>query len=188
VSHICLIDACPIAPNAIGVINDYVGLMNDQKAYADWAFRQMSVKQIVEQAEAHMPEGQPFVVYIHDPGTDREDVVVIPGRSDPNQPSLGEGNPFGTPTDNRVFAGVGRAKNVQPGSNYFYSGPSGKMHIANVAGGPGGLPAQQASPFIHREPDGEVKPHDVLKEGGPLPARGDLDKDHPNYHDPSGLA
>ena len=174
--------------NAIGVFNDYVGLQSDQRTLIDWAFRQMSTNRIVAQAEANMPEGQPFVVYIHDPGTDHEDVVIMPGPYDPNQPSFGQGESFGTPTDNRVIAGMGRGKNVQPGSNYFYRGPDGKVHIASVAGAPGGLPAQQASPFIHREPNGEVRPRDVIKEGGPLPARGDLDPDHPNYRDPTGLA
>jgi hypothetical protein len=51
---------------------------------------------------------------------------------------------------------------------------------------------QQASPFIHRDNnrggDRDGRPHDVLKEGGVLPARGDLDHDHPSYRDPRALA
>jgi hypothetical protein len=47
---------------------------------------------------------------------------------------------------------------------------------------------QQASPFTRRGSDGDVRRHDALKEGGVLPARGDLDRDHPGYRDTSGLA
>ncbi len=177
------------APSIAGVLNDYVGLMNDQKAYMDWAFREMTVKQIVTQAENSMPEGEPFIVYIHDPGTANEHVVIIPGQLDPQQPSFGELEQFGMPADNRVLPDVGRGpENQSPGSNFFYTDPKGKVHTAEVAGGPGGLPAQQARPFVQREPNGDVRPRDVLREGGPLPARGDLDPDHPSYHDPSGLA
>jgi hypothetical protein len=70
-----------------------------------------------------MPEGQPIVIYVHDPGTEREDVVISPGEASPD--NLGQGNGLGAPTDNQTIAGVGRAKDTYyAGSNFFMRAPT----------------------------------------------------------------
>lgn len=172
--------------NAVQAVLDYYQLIVDQREYADQAFKNISAMKEAQQIARSLPQGTPFTIYIHDPGTLEETVVVHVGSNNVNKDYYGEGeSSAGQAPDNRLFGGTGTGDRSLRPTAVSYRDAQGRTKVAPVYGVMGW---EHTNPFVQREPRGDGRPHDVISEGGPLPADGRLDGDHPGHIDGGGLA
>ncbi len=166
------------------VLNEYATLIRDQREIVEKWARQNAGRQIRDQIAQLLPENEPFSIYISGAATRDEKVVVVLGGTDSRRPGMHAGG------QQQV---VGRGANPlskNPSGDVFYIGTDGKVHKAAVIR-PAELSNTRPSVAPHREPgtgDGLRRERDVIRDGGTLPARGDLDPDHPHYREPGSLA
>jgi hypothetical protein len=161
--------------NTIQVALDYYELMKAQREIIELSFKARSAIRVRDQIADSLPANEPFAVYVHNPGEKDQDAVVVLGNVDTQHPGIQNAGDW-------QELGVGRNPNKELRSNALpYLDLNGNAHEAKVYG----RPSRPAPPSVAREPRGSVGPgHDVLRDGGELPARGDLDPDHPFYREP----
>lgn len=152
-------------------------LFNDGVRWVDNFMDQHTVANVMLAAREQLPEGQEYTIIISNSGGD-ESIEIMPSAQAPKQ--------FLHSPDTKLYVRqvVGQNKGGAAPSNVTYRNALLQQKSVPVQ------PANTSPPPANsRRPNSiDREPRDIIRDGGDVPADSRLDRDHPNYRDPSGLA
>jgi hypothetical protein len=164
--------------NSMMGVGGFVQLLNDGIDWANTTRQDAATSEVIEEAKHQLPFGEPYTVVVNNPGSADMDAVIFRGENALVVSSTDE--------ITREYSIRGQNINGSEPLEVAYQGPSGNIDFAPVTGSRQPQPVPAANNSIDREPR-DIVP---IRNGDPreLPADAGLDRDHPNFIDPHGLA